>query len=88
MYTLTSAKHPRLERETQYWLVVSAAGSARVRWWNTVDSWSTNARLEARRENGQAWQVVANPYIPGIIVRGQPVQRQVAKEANLHAGEQ
>jgi len=78
MYTLASAKHPRLERETQYWLIASPPGAARVRWWNTVDSWSSNARLEARRENGRAWEVVANPYIPGIMVIGRSFHPSVA----------
>jgi hypothetical protein len=74
IYTVTSVHHPRLDRDTQYWIVASTPSPTQIAWYNTVDSWSSSTSLLAYRAQGQAWSVVSDPYPPGFIVCGEPLR--------------
>jgi len=78
LYTVNSIAHPLVEAFTQYWIVLSANGSTQMRWWDTVDSWSTTARPTAQREKGKPWEVMYVPNVPGIIVLGERTPKVAA----------
>jgi hypothetical protein len=82
IYTVTSVNHPRLEANTQYWIIAGAISPTEMTWSNTADSWSANARLEAFREKGHPWSVIADPYVPGVLVLGREINPTVASKSN------
>jgi hypothetical protein len=72
VYTITSVHHPRLNANTQYWIVASATSPTHITWYNTANNSSSNGNLMAFRENGGQWSASGNPYIPGVTVIGNP----------------
>ncbi len=70
IYTVISIQHPMLESYRQYWIVVRSTNAAQITWFNTLDSGSSHARLEAHRSDSEPWSVIADPYVPGVIVSG------------------
>jgi len=79
IYTIASVKHPRLERDTQYWITAHAASPAQIWWANPAVGAYWTGYVMAFRERGE-WSVNADREAPGIIVYGKPVK--TASEAH------
>ena len=72
VYTIASVRHPQLNANTQYWIVVSPANSSNLSW-STGSGTSNIASPQAFREHGGNWSLVWIPGRPGIAISGDPI---------------
>ena len=72
VYTILSVRHPQLNANTQYWIVVSPAKSSNLSW--SAGSGPSNiAYPQAFREHGSNWSLVWISGRPGIAISGDPI---------------
>ena len=72
VYTFPSLRHPQLNKNTQYWIVVSPGNSSNLSW-STGRGASNIAYPQAFREHGGDWSLVWIPGRPGIAISGEPI---------------
>jgi hypothetical protein len=72
VYTIPSLRHPQLNKNTQYWIVVSPGNSSNMSW-STGRGASNIAYPQAFREHGGNWSLVWIPGQLGIAISGEPI---------------
>lgn len=68
IYIISSADHPRLVEDTQYWIVVEAPRPTKITWWGNSGSSRFSGGGQASRDGDAPWSVYWSPDSPGAAV--------------------